>query len=228
MPSTSTSTRLEVVNRVLLNVAERQVTTTVGNELSTAAQRAVESVRTSFQELSLMYDWSWNFAAKTADSFLLETATVNNMHRLHDVVYKRIVGVQDYRKLLTPVSHSVFQSMPIIQMQDNQVPEYYCLWTDNEIKFNPYPQASQYNNFLFLITETKVLPVADIGVFSCPERFLVPLVFRASYYMAVNHVHDAQLATQFETWYYNWITRSAGRERGIPTGKLSMFQNKLL
>ena len=73
----STTDLLVAINRVLLDVGERQV-----NVISSpAARKAKAYLQEAFQDVQTFGDWSWQFDFLTADSWDVEKATYSNLKR---------------------------------------------------------------------------------------------------------------------------------------------------
>lgn len=221
----STTTLLQAVNRVLLDVGERQVS----NFSSPAASKAKAYLADAFTDLQNFHDWEWARTILSVTNWDLDEATFTNLRRIQDVIWNNpnSQGSQfiPHVDLLT---YQLYASEPFV----NGVDGYYApsRWTqlnEETIKVNPYPTDSigqgqlKVNGWQYLAP-----PENGNDVFQCPERFMSTLIKRAVYTMTVRHLGDLQSAQLIEGEFFQQLTAFRSKEALVTTKGVNMWRRR--
>lgn len=202
------TTRLEFINKLLLGVSEREVTSTTTGVTPTA-RKALHSMQTAHMDVCTAYDWSWLQTTGPATGWLGNVATVADLLRLRAVVWD---------------NYTILQAVPLMQVRvDNTLPfmcpSYYAQKSDNEYIFQPAPVlAEDRARIIFVYVRDPVLPALDADLFQMPERFLELVLKKALYYMFIRHVHDKGTAAYVQGEYEAQLDSLMSRERVNPVG----------
>jgi hypothetical protein len=228
--ATSTSTLLQIVNEVLLNVGERRVT----NFLTPTSQKAQTYVIESLKELEQRDDWE--FLRDTVNALSWTSpgiATLPPHQRLHAVQYlipdaaSSAVNRVFVAFIDTP-SFTRLNPTPITLNDRSYYPSVYTILDDARVQLHPYPDdVTTQNRVTFHITRTFALPSLVSDFLPIPERF-TPLVVRlASSLMASRHLDDQNVAQLFRGEYEAMLRIVRAREQRTPTPGTNMFKRRV-
>lgn len=229
MTAASTTTLLDMINKVLLDVGERRVTAIT----SPTAQKCKEYIQDSLIELQTMHDWEWLYSTITPSSWNLDTVTITGVQR---VLYASWVNLPSgntsnpYTRLiyLDPESYdatvSVLGFSSVVETASR--PFYWTFTEYNTFKISPYPTdaAGQARVKLYVVLAMEP-PTTNTGVFPIPE-YLIPLLrYLADSKMYEHHLGDmngAQSSFQkFQMLLNQYRTRQAKHPVG---GQMSMYK----
>lgn len=219
----TTTTLIEAINRVLLDVGERQVTT-ISNPASRKAQAYLQD---AFEDMQDFHDWSWSYREFTASSWDDEKATYNNLKRVREVFWDR--GSNNPRLRIDYVPVSTFE---LYQLEDfnsvddpNSKPLRYCILDDNTLKFNPYPtDTTSRTQIVVFGYEYFSAPTTKDETFNMPERFMNILTKRAVYMMLLRHLGDFNAAQLHEGEFQLQLKYQKDKEFKTPTGGINMHR----
>lgn len=193
MASTSTTTLLEAVNRVLLDVGERQVTS-ISNP---ASRKARAYLQDAFNDIQDFHDWAWTAQEFTASSWNDDEATFNNLKRVREVFHNNESNEPRSRIPYVPIStYEIYsiESYDSSTSPDTQ-PQHYTIIDEDTLKFNPYPtDVNGRSDIKVLGYRYYSFPELSNGVFDLPERFIPMLLKRATYMMLARHLGDLDAA----------------------------------
>lgn len=218
--TTSTSTLLTVVNKVLTNVGERQVT----NLSSSIAVRAVNSIEEAIREIENLDDWSWTRDKLSASSWVNEVATLPSFTRIHDVLFVSPTT----RKVLVyidPVDFALQELTSFTITTDS--PTYYTINNDTSVSVSPYPVGSTLQDYVvFILSSTIPIPTTASSTFNIPERYLTLVTKLASYNLAVRHLDDKGIASNFRSEFEAMLVMIRSRGNLTPTSGTNMFKRR--
>lgn len=228
--ATSTSTLLQVVNQVLLNVGERSVT----NFLTPTAQKARDYVIESLKELEQRDDWEFLRDTVNATSWVSPgIATLPAHQRIHAVQYLVPNSTASavnrvYVAFLDTPSFARLNPTPITATDISYYPNVYTILDDARVQIHPYPNdTTTQNRVTFHITRTFTLPTLISDFLPIPER-LTPLVVRlASSLMATRHLGDANMGQMYRGEYEALLRMVRAREQRTPTPGTNMFKRRV-
>lgn len=228
--ATSTSTLLQVVNEVLLNVGERLV-----NVIETpTALKAKQYVLEALKEIESRDDWEFLRDVVTATSWTVPgIATLPVYQRLHAVQYLiPNSGASAVSRIfvayLDRPSFARLNLVPITQLDNAYYPTAYTILDDSRIQVHPYPSdVATQARVTFHITRSFTLPGFASDFLPVPER-LTPLVVRlASSLMAARHLDDSESAAIFRKEFEGTLAIVRAREQLTPTTGTNMFRRRV-
>ncbi len=224
MAATTTTTLIQAVNRVLLDVGERQVTSFT----SVAARKALAYVQDSFVTIQNFHNWEWLRTSKTPDAWLTDQATITNSRRIRRVSYQ------------LDATDIYFQEVPIVDgvSYDNYAlvafsttsnigtrPCRYTIIDEQTIKINPYPtDSTTQSNVIVHYVQHIDPPDTATDVFNMPERFVPTLLKHADAMMFARHLGDFGSGQAMQQEFIADLTGFRSRENASPTGGANMFR----
>ena len=218
----STTTLLEAVNRVLLDVGERQVSTFT----SPAASKAKAYLQDAFVDMQNFHDWEWTRTNFAATSWSTDEATFTNLRRIQHVMWQESnAGLREI-PYVDILNYDYF-TLESFNSTDNPSTKP-LRWTqldEDTIKINPYPTDATARAQL-VVTGWQYLapPENTTDTFSCPERFVPTIIKRAVYTMTLRHLGDLQaaqlLAGEFERQLFVFRTK----ESNVPSQGVNMWR----
>lgn len=226
----STSTFLQVINEVLLNVGERQV-----NSFDTpTATKAKQYVLESLKELETRDDWEFLRDVVVATSWSSPgIATLPTYQRVHAVQYTlpsagSSVVNRVFVSFIDRPSFSRLNPTPFTNADTNYFPTTYTILDDARIQLYPYPNdTTTQGRVSFHITRSFTLPSLVGDTLPIPER-LTPLVVRlASSLMAARHLDDADSAAMFRKEFEGSLSIVRAREQLTPTSGTNMYRRRV-
>lgn len=228
--ATSTSTLLQIVNEVLLNVGERVV-----NTFDTpTAQKAKQYVLEALKEFQIRDDWEFLRDVVSASSWTSPgIATLPTYQRLHAVQYTIPLSSgaainKVFVAFLDRPSFSRLNPTPITQLDTAYYPTSYTILDDNRVQLHPYPSdVTTQLNVSFHITRAFVMPNLVADFLPIPER-LTPLIVRlASSLMASRHLDDQDSASMFRNEFEGTLRLIRAREQLTPSAGTNMFRRRV-
>lgn len=224
MSANTTSTLIEVVNRVLLDVGERQVTTFT----PVAARKALAYVKDAFVSIQNFHDWEWLRAVKTPDSWLVDEAVITDSRRIRRVTYQTSASDVSYHEV--PATDGVsydHYGLQSFSSTDNvgSRPMRYTIVDEQTIKMNPYPtDTSTQNRVIVHYVAHLNPPVGTSDVFQMPERFVPTLLKFAVSMMYTRHLGDFNASQSLQQEFLSDLTGFRARENSSPTTGTNMFR----
>jgi hypothetical protein len=218
MSATSATNLLGVVNACLRSVGERVVFNFTST--ATVTNKALDAVRDSLQDISLLHDW--NFAQETtvATSWSTFTATLPETHKIYGVLVKDGSRMRE----LLPVKRNDF---PWLATTAEGLPELYYVQSNSKVLVHPYPNTSEkQNEVLFSYLAPLVLPTDATAFLPVPERFISLLIRGATAYLALSHLDDANAHTLYKRQFEEMGNRLRLREAGH-TQDRNLFQRRV-
>ena len=219
----STSTLLQVVNKILLNVGERQVT----SFQSPVALKALNSIEEALREIENLDDWSWTREVVTATSWVNEVATLPTFTRIHDIYFVS----SSFKTALTFIDSVEFALSNVYPFTIDNVPNtfsrYYTINNDSTVSVQPYPNDTTTRSYVkFVISSSLSIPQLITDTLPLPERYVVLVIKLASYNMAVRHLEDTNVARNFRSEFEASLAMLRSRGNLIPTSGHSMYRQR--
>lgn len=222
--SVSTSTRLEVTNRILLNCNERPLTTTSSVLIGT---QVVEVIRAAYYKLMRESEWLWTQEKINATSWSGKAAILpSNVQRVKMVSYENEDGIN------FPLN---FQDLYVF---DQQLLETYSstsygralYWTAKDVQtiwVNPYPgDATERARIWFYVNQIPTFPTLDSSTFSVPEDFIPILVLMGTGMFVKRHGEDLNLARAFEEEYLAELMQLRARQMLTPNNSFNLYKGR--
>ena len=216
----STTTLIELVNRVLLDVGERIVTVLS----SPAARKATEYCKEAFLDVQTFHDWSWQLDFFTATSWDNEKAVFDNIKRIRSMQFDN-----DRKRINVPYIDppNFYESQELTSFTDNSaVPCNFTIIQEDTVALNPYPTdtAGQvrvkiygYRNF--------PAPTLPDEVFDLPEYFIPLVTKRAVYMMLVRHLGELNEADALSLEFVTKLNFMKTQDKATTTRGLNMYKN---
>jgi hypothetical protein len=217
---TTTSTYLQIVNRVIENLGDKPVSAFANSGVARKVQRSVNDAIAD-----IIYSNSWNWAKGTipATSWSTNVATVLGVSTFHGVSY----GTNALGYFPVPfVDEETIDRYALLA----GVARSCALSNDSTIKFYPYPaNATEQSKYRFYVSLAPVLPVVESDLVQLfPERYVPLIVYRATVDACSTVIDDK---TAMQTWlalYNNQLSKLRTRERSTPTNYNNMFKWRTL
>ncbi len=221
---TSTTTLLEAVNRVLLDVGERRVTTFT----SPAALKAVDYLQDSYVDMQNFHDWEWLKTEFQATSWSAEQATFTDLRRIKYVRYQN--ETDEGIRWIPYCDQTVFDRLALEAFDSSTAtstrPLRYSIFDHEVIRVNPYPTDTAGQNKLTVIGwKYFAPPTTTTGTFTIPERFMGVLIKRAVYQMYMRHLGDFNAAQAVGNEFYEQLALYRAKETGVSTQGTNMYRS---
>lgn len=218
----STTTLLQAVNRVLLDVGERQVS----GFSSPAASKAKSFLQDAFVDMQNFHDWEWARTVFSATSWSTDSATFTNLRRVQNVVWEETNAGKRKIPYCDLLTYDYF-TLESFNSTDNPStrPLRWTMFNEDTIKINPYPTDAtakaqlKINGWQYLAP-----PENTTDAFSCPERFVPTIIKRAVYTMYVRHLGDLQTAQFIEGEFAQQLTIFRSKESLASTKGVNMWR----
>lgn len=218
--ATSTSTLLEVVNRVLLNANERTLTTTT----PLIGQQVKECIRSALYQMTKLGEWTWTQAKVNASSWSSQVATLPaTTQRVKAMSWDNDDGI------LIPIqfiSRSLFDGYELEAYTDNTGrPNYWTIVDYNVVHVNPYPNSAGERIKIWFYTNKYIsLPSSDSGTFDMPEEFTNLLVLGATSMFYKRHMEDINVSRAFEDEFVVELQQARARQMTIPAQSFNLYK----
>jgi hypothetical protein len=210
------TTKLELINRVLVNAHERVLTAStqpLGNIVSNSIDEALIEVSTSTQwtdlrRTTVASSWTDNVANISA-SEIFKISEVRT-----GVVPSRFVPKEEFE----------LQSEYSYTGTSGQV-QYWTYETSQTVKCNPYPtdNTAQANvKFVYHIIPSQ--PSTDSGVYTLSERFLKLIEMKASSMFCFRYLSDLKSYQVYQSEYERLRLRLLASDTGIPPQGYNMYR----
>ena len=215
----STTDLLLAVNRVLLDVGERQV-----NVISSpAARKAKAYLQEAFQDVQTFGDWSWQFGFLTADSWDVEKATYSGLKRVRAA---RFFNDSVYREITYTDPSSFYRFRELTSFTDKaDCPQYFTILSNDTLAFNPYPTDLD-GQVRITIQGYKQFdpPELPTDVFMCPEEYVYMIIKRAVYMMLVRHLGELNEAQAMAAEFNQKLQYMLSKDKATVTRGTNMFR----
>lgn len=220
---TSTTTLLEAVNRVLLDVGERQVNS-IG---SPASLKAADYLQDAYTDLQNFHEWEWLRTEFSPTSWSNEKAIFTDLRRIKYVRYQN--QSDEGLRWIPYVDQTLFDRFALedydSSVSSSTIPIRYTIFDHETIKVNPYPtDASGQAKLTILGWKYFAPPTTGSSTFTIPERFMGLLIKRAVYQMLVRHLGDIQTAQAVGNEFYEQLSLYRQKEAAISTQGVNMYR----
>lgn len=218
--ATSTSTLLEVINQVLLNVGERELPN-IANFVT--ARKALNSLKAAVNEINVSNDWLFLRDVVQADSWVLNEATLPSHSKLLSVLAS-YDGASYYVVSQVPLVR--FLMCSLIPFATNRtIPEMYAVKNDAVVLLNPYPvEVEDRERLRFQILRRIEIPTTDGGFFNVPEEFIQLIVYKTSSLFATAHTGELDVSARYAQLYESVEMKSRNFYRGVNESQRNAFQ----
>lgn len=222
--ATSTSTLLEIANRVLLNSNERTLTALT----SLLGQLVKECIRASYINLVHAGDWVWAENKINASSWSSQIATLpTTTIKVKNVVWNNGDGVLIPLKFL---SREVFDQYVLDSYNSTTQQGRALFWTMadyNIVHVHPYPNdATERAKIWFHVQYMPAFPTTDAGTFPVPEDFAALLVLAATAMFLKRHQGDMALSDSFQQDYMIELQQVRTRQMKIPNNSWNLYRGR--
>ena len=214
-------TLLEAVNRVLLDIGERKVSS-ISNP---ASEKAKNYLQDAVRFLASAHDWEWLYNRVTATSWLGDSFTLPTAQQIRGVAWKDIYGNYrdlqyiDVRQFDLSVSNGFYTASTANR------PIYYTIPSHQEVRVNPYPlDAFGQDRVVAYIIEDIMPPTVETATFPVPDKYMQLVIKKADYYMAIHHLEDDKSAQFFDRDFNEMLHRYRVQENKTPTGGYTMYR----
>lgn len=222
--ATSTSTLLEVANRVLLNANERTLTALT----PLLGQQVKECIRAAYFRMVRDGEWLWNESKVNASSWSSEVATLPA-----NVLKVKMVVWDNGDDVFLPLKHLpryVFDQYPTDNYNSTTQQGRALFWTQadhNSIYVHPYPNdATERAKIWFHVQTVPTFPATDATVFPVPEDFIPVLVLSATAMFLKRHAGDIQLSQSFEQEYLADLVQLRTKQNRIPNNSWNLYRGR--
>lgn len=218
-----TTTKLQLINRVLVNAHERTIlasTQPLGSVVSDCIDEALIEVSTSAQwtdlrRTTVAASWSTNVATISASEIykIKEVKTVNGS------TYPMM-----YPASFVPQEEFDLQSVYSYTGTAGQV-AYWTYETSQTVKCNPYPNdTTSKGNVKFVYQVVPVQPTTDSGVYTLSERYLKLVEMKASSTFCFKHLSDIKSYQVYQSEYERLRIRLLTSDVGVPPQGYNMYR----
>lgn len=219
--ATSTTTLLQAVNRVLLNLNERPIpdtTTLIG-------QKTVQALETALNDISEAQDWQFSEERLSSVTWSGNEVTLpDTVQRVEEVSYNS--GTFGDIRILY-VHPDNFTRYPSNSYSTGGRPIYWTHKDYNVVKVTPYPTSpTEQSKIFFRVQNRLTIPASDNATFGIPEQFISLLVRKASSLMARRHLEDEQLARAYEAEYLESLAQLKIKNSGRHVKYGSAYRDK--
>lgn len=218
--ATSTSTLLEITNRVLLNSNERPLS----NTTPLIGQQVKECIRSTLYQMTKLGEWTWTQDKVNASSWSNQVATLaTTTQRIKAMAWDNDDGI------LIPihfVARGLFDGYEIDSYNDTTGrPRYWTIVDYNVVHVNPYPNTNDERaKIWFYINKYITLPTADANTFNMPEEFTNLLVTGATAAFIKRHMGDPSTARAFEEEFLVELQQARARQMTVPGKHFNLYK----
>lgn len=226
------TTKLDLINRVLDSVGERRITSTSSDA---RAEIVLDCIQLALDEISTSANWTQLKNVQTPDSWSDDVATIDSTNEVYSVsgVYWNSSPDGDEE---TNYNYARF-SIPFVTNEEflrrqqwnydtdaQQVPQFWTYVSDQTIKLSPYPtDATEQGKILVEYYYIPSVPNTDAGTFSPSDRWLRMVELRASALFALKFTADMELHKMYNAEYAQLKKHLTQRDVGLPSGGYSMY-----
>lgn len=219
------TTKLDLVNRVLDSVGERRVTATTG----ALALIVEDCIQLAIDELATSANWQDLLQKTAASSWSNEVATLSSseVYKVRGVTTRNTSTTYPFESTARFVSQEEFDRMVKYSWENanTDLVRYWTYSTSGSVKVNPYPsndEAKATVFFEYFIIPT--VPVNDNDTYSPPDRWMRMVELRASAIFALKHLSNDKLHTIYNREYMEFKRKQLANDTGYPSGGYSMYR----
>ena len=219
------TTKLDLVNRVLDSVGERRVTATTG----ALALIVEDCIQLAIDEIATSANWQDLLTRSVAASWSSEVATLSasEVYRVRGITTKNTSTSYPFERTAQFVSQEEFQQRVLYSWEDanTDVVRYWTYATSGTVKVNPYPSnAGAQATVFFEYYTIPTVPSTDNGTYSPPDRWMRMVELRASALFALKHQANEKLHSLYNREYVEYKRRQLANDTGLPSGGYSMYR----
>ena len=216
------TTLIELVNRVLLDVGERQVTTIA----TPASRKAKAYIQDAFNDIQMFHNWEWLNVFQGVDSLINEKATYTNIRRIRAVYWNNGTTYIE----VPWIPYSSFIKREITSFDSGLTTNQPCVYTQEDedtISVNPYPTDVAGRDKIRLEGIKYIEPPElETDVLQIPERFENILIKRAVYNMLIRHLGEPDMANAMNFEFTDILQRFKDQENRTPMKGTNMYAGR--
>ena len=217
------TTKLDLVNRVLDSVGERRITATAGNALALIVE---DCIQLALDEVSLSANWIDLKASTVASSWSTSAATVVSSGEINVRAVQTKVNISTpYYVDATFITPEEFGRLAMYSFTG--ATGYVIHWTyqdSDTILCYPYPSDAAGRALVYFVYQKiPVIPTNDGDAYSATDRFMRIIELKASALFALKHVADQKLYAMYSAEFMQQKRRMLQRDVGLPTQGYSMY-----
>lgn len=222
----STTNLLQAVNRLLLDIGERQVTSFT----SPASRKAKAYLQDAFNDIQMFHQWEWLNGQTSLQDWNGDRAEIRDARRIRNLYYDS----GGYRYPIAHIDSALFNARSNAYggnggySDSGSRPLWYTIVNECCVRVLPYPTTVE--NQIKIVADVVwhlSPPENETDKFPFPERFMTPLYKRAAYMMALRHLGDMNLAQMFQAEFDTIMLSYRTQENRQPTGGSNMYSRGL-
>lgn len=221
------TTKLDLVNRVLDSVGERRVTDTTGALaliVEDCIQLAIDEVATSANWLDLRQK-----SNATSWSTQVAELSTSEVYRVLGVVTRNTSTTYPFEIPAKFISFEEFDQLTKYSWTGANT-DIVRVWTFSDsgaVGVNPYPaDAAARGTVYFEYYTIPTVPSTDNGTYSPPDRWMRMVELRASALFALKHQADEKLHTLYNREYGALKGRLLQNDTGLPSAGYNMYRGR--
>jgi hypothetical protein len=217
------TTKLDLVNRVLDSVGERRILATAGNALALIVE---DCIQLALDEVAFAANWSDLRVSAPATSWSTNVATITTAFEINVRSVQTLVsGANPYYVDAQFVTQEEFIRLPMYSYTGSKgTVQLWTHLTSNQISCYPYPSDTPGRNLVIFTYQTiPVIPASDGNAYVAPDRFMRMVELKASSLFALKHVADQKLYAMYAAEYMQQKRRLLPRDNGTPTQGHNMY-----
>lgn len=201
---TSSTTLLDEINDVLLDIGEAEVRSSTENFVARKASKALqEGVR-----VLVTTNNQWDFLR----SVLTATTWANEKATLDDSVIETHYILCNNKKVSYLQPDKFFLRNSQSYENANMYPRFYTRVGAYDYYFYPYPATlARQLEVKFYVTQYPTVPNNDNGNFGIPDHFMPLIRNWAKHSLALNHVNNPEMARNFKANFEQGVSLYRGK-----------------
>lgn len=229
--TTSTKTRLELVNSVLNSLGERSIgasSTQIGNVVQDSIKEAILDVCSSgtWQELRELVTGTWSTDQCTLNDDVIRVAGVT----WYTSPTGSPAASYDYARYSAKfVDLEEYLTFPLYPYTNSALayPKYWTLIDHNVVRVNPYPNdATERAKVKFDVYRVLDYPGSDSSYFSCSDQFLNLVQTKATSLFALKYLSDRDAWNTWDAEYEKLKRKLLVYSTGLPSGGYNMYRGR--
>jgi hypothetical protein len=220
------TTKLDLVNRVLDSVGERRVTDTTG----ALALIAEDCIQLALDEVSTSANWNVTRQITVASSWTgtLASVSTSEVYKVTAVTTHNDSTSYPFKMQAKFVSMEEFQRIPKRPWTgaNSGYVQYWTFWQGTgQIACTPYPNDDDSKAQVFFEYHTiPTVPSTDNETYIQPDRWMRMIELRASALFALKHQADDKLHTLYNREYMELKRKQLSNDTGFPSGGYTMYR----
>lgn len=228
---TSTKTRIELANSILLSCGERPLSSsggTLGSLVNDCIKEALLEVCTSssWNELRTNLLGTWSGDTATLDTEVYRVQGVN----WYSSPTGSAAATYDYPiypiEFVTLDEYLHYPLTPYTNSAQNR-PRFWTMQGVNTIRVNPYPNDStERDKVSFDVFKLVAFPNTDNNTFSCSDQLLNLVQYKASALFGLKFLSDMNQFQAFDAQYESLRRKMLVSDSALPSGGYTIFRGR--